>query len=114
MNVKSVALAYLGFCAGCIGMLAVDSCATTAGKEARAIATKCGAPVAADVVIEVSRGLDTSEAALEADALKYGVPLVLCVLGELVQPHAPSLVAEARTTREKNAAAFRAAHAVQP
>ncbi len=94
----------------CFVYASVLSCATTAGKEASAIATKCGTQVAADIVIEVSRGLDTSAAALESDALKYGVPLVLCILGELVQPHAPSLVAEVRTTRELNAAAFRAAH----
>lgn len=105
-------LLFLGLAASSALLL---SCATTAGKEADVIAEKCGASVAADVIVEVSRGLDTSEAALEADAVRYGVPLVLCIISQLVvippPAETPSFAAMApMTTRERNAIEFMAAH----
>lgn len=106
-------LLFLGLAASSALLL---SCATAAGKQASAIAEKCGAQVAADIVVEVSRGLDTSTAALEADAVKYGVPLVLCVISQLVvippsvDPGVPSLVGATLTVRQRNAMAFIEAH----
>ncbi len=97
----------------CFAYASVLSCATTAGKEASAIATKCGMSVAADVVVAVSTGLDTSTAALEADAVKYGVPLVLCVIEQLVVLNPPASTTARlpeMTARQKNAAEFMAAH----
>lgn len=110
-------LRWLLVLAGLGGAPMMAGCATVAGKQASAIAEKCGAQVAADVIVEVSRGLDTSEAALEADAIKYGVPLVLCIVSQLVvipppaETSSPSFAALAPLTdRQRNAIEFMTAH----
>lgn len=89
------------------------SCATPQGKRVEAVALDCASQLAPQVLGDVDAGLDTSTAALEALAVKYGVSAVTCAVSHFLADEPAPLAAPHTATASSRTAigrAFLAAH----